>query len=113
MALSSDHAGFRRTHGSYGYSDERIFFALYGDRVKKGHIPSDCFIKVSHMDIFPSVFEYLRLPIKSEWQLDGKSRLEWSNPLATQTELCNLSKSKAVVTLSGGYMYSQEDGQES
>ena len=55
----------------------KIFLILSGDGIKKGHIPSDCYIKVTHMDIFPSLFEYMRLPVKKEWDLDGRSRIEW------------------------------------
>ena len=59
------------------------------------------------MDVFPSVMEYLNIPIKEEWDLDGKSRLEWVTPMS-EAEKCDLTKSKAVITLSGGYLFDNE-----
>ena len=64
IAITTDHGGWMYNHATYAESDRRIFLILSGDGVKKGHIPSDCYTKVSHMDVFPSVFEYMRLPIK-------------------------------------------------
>jgi len=55
------------------------------------------------MDVFPSVMEYLRVPLKEEWKLDGRSRLQWAEN-NTEVEKCELTHTKAVITLSGGYM---------
>ena len=83
--------------------------ALSGDRLKKGHIASDCHVPVSHMDIFPSVFDYLRLPVRQEWNVDGKSRVEWSEPPISDSQKCDLTGAKSVITLSGAYMHDQGD----
>ena len=64
VVLSSDHGGLKKSHGDWGEPDEKILLVLSGDRLKKGHIASDCNVPVSHMDIFQSVFDYLRLPVR-------------------------------------------------
>ena len=56
------------------------------------------------MDVFPSLMEYLRIPIEDEWKIDGKSRLQWEEE-QTLTEKCDLTKEKAIMTLTGGYLF--------
>ena len=78
--MTADHGGGGFSdyqHGDYSELDRKIVLILSGDNLKPGHIAADCGTKVSHMDVFPSVFEYLRLPIQDSWKLDGISRLEW------------------------------------
>ena len=84
---------------------------LSGDGIRSARILPDCGLHVSHMDGFPSVMEYLRIPIKDEWDLDGISRLAWETPQATQVDKCNLTKTKPVITLSGGYMFNSVDSE--
>lgn len=67
---------------------------------------NDCDMYISHMDVFPTVMEYLGLEISPEWDLDGRSRLEW-NP--DEKERCELSHAKSVITLSGGYIFNAKD----
>ena len=59
------------------------------------------------MDLFPSVMEYLKIDVKPEWDIDGLSRLQWSNLPASQ--LCDLSKTKPAIALSGGYIFDAHD----
>lgn len=63
------------------------------------------------MDVFPSIMEYLRIPVRDDWGLDGRSRLELSDAPATETEQCNLTKTKPVIALSGGYIFHEEGGE--
>ena len=60
---------------------------------------------MSHLDVFPSIMEYLRLPIRDEWELDGKSRIEWESNPVSEKELCDLTYAKSVIALSGGYIF--------
>ena len=55
------------------------------------------------MDVFPSLMEYLRIPIEDEWSIDGKSRIQWEEE-KTETEQCDLTKEKTIITLNGGYL---------
>ena len=63
------------------------------------------------MDVFPSLMEYLRIPVKDEWDLDGKSRLNWAEPV-TESEKCEQTKTKAIITLSGGYLFDYDDPED-
>ena len=80
---------------------------LSGDGLKAGEIPKDCNKPVSHMDLFPSVMEYLRLPLKEDWELDGKSRLEWKTIPLSERDVCDLDKTKPAIALSGGYIFDE------
>ena len=81
IAITSDHGGGGlnyKSHGNYEELDRKILLILSGDGIRAGYIGADCDTKVSHMDVYPSVFEYLRKPIEAAWDLDGISRLEWT-----------------------------------
>ena len=106
ITVTTDHGG-KSTHHGYAIPKpvtRKIPLIFSGDGLGSGHIDADCILKVSHIDIFPSIMEYLRLPVRDEWDLDGKSRLKW--PL-TAKEKCNLSKSKPVISLSGAYILNE------
>ena len=92
IVVTADHGGnsFDLQHGDLNEECRVIFLIFSGDGIKKGEIPPDCETQVSHMDVFPSVMEYLNIPIKEEWDLDGKSRLEWVTP-KSEIEKCDLS----------------------
>ena len=57
------------------------------------------------MDVLPSILEYLRVPIKEEWDLDGVSRLKWAS---SSSQVCTLPFAMPGIALSGGYIF---DGQ--
>ena len=57
------------------------------------------------MDVFPSVMEYLGLEFKSDWDLDGRSRIEWQSP----PKSCDCSNTKPSIALSGGYIFNAAD----
>lgn len=52
--------------------------------------------------------EYLRHPAEEEWDLDGKSRLDW---LFHQEQECDLTYTKPVIALSGGYIFDSHDSE--
>ena len=62
------------------------------------------------MDVFPSIMEYLGLPVIEDWSLDGRSRLEWA---LTPTQECDLSRTKPAIALSGGYIFDTKDADTS
>ena len=66
IAITTDHGGTDTGsgHGEFVEECRKIFLILSGDGIKKGEIPPDCETQVSHMDVFPSVMEYLRIPIE-------------------------------------------------
>ena len=82
-----------------------IFLILNGDGLKQGEIPVDHLVNVSHMDVYPSVIEYLGLEFAADWDLDGRSRIEWTS----SPEPCDLSNAKPVISVTGGYMFTTLD----
>ena len=109
IVVTADHGGHDKDHGSFMAIDRTIPLILSGDGLKKGKIPGDCDNKVSHLDVFPTVFEYLRLDVDEKWELDGKSRINFSLPPATSTDHCNLARAKPVIALSGAYIFNSMD----
>ena len=89
VAVTTDHGGGNGDfngeddgHGELNKYCRTIWLVMQGDGLKEGvEIPPDCETTVTHMDVFPSLMEYLRIPIKDEWDLDGKSRLNWAEPV--------------------------------
>ena len=76
--------------------------------MKDYEIPADDFIPISHKDIFPSVIEYLGLDFGKDWDLDGRSRIEWQDG----RQECIFSDFHPVITLSGAYIFDdRRDGQ--
>ena len=63
------------------------------------------------MDVFPSLFDYLRIPLKESWDLDGISRLKFADPPASPRELCELSRTHPAIALSGGYVFNAPDSE--
>ena len=106
VIISSDHGGQHDGHGFLNEENRKIPFIIYGDGIKAGQVQIDCDTHVSHMDVFPSIMEYLRLPVREEWSLDGHSRLEWA---LTPTQECDLSRTKPAIALSGGYIFDTND----
>ena len=86
--------------------NRKIPFILFGDGLKAGQMKIDCETHISHIDVFPSIMDYLRLPIDKDWDLDGRSRLEWALSPAQE---CDLSKTKPAIALSGGYIFDTHD----
>ena len=77
MIISTDHSGKNRGHGGYEES-RKIFLLMQGDGLMQNYeIPADDKIPVSHKDVFPSIIEYLGLEFGKDWNLDGRSRIEW------------------------------------
>ena len=64
IAVTTDHSANDKRHGPMDEINRTIPLILNGDGLKTGQIPADCNVRVSHMDVFHSVMEYLRLPIK-------------------------------------------------
>ena len=60
------------------------------------------------MDMFPSVMEWLRIPIDPAWDIDGKSRLQYDLP---DSQKCDLSQTKPSILLTGAYAYSAHDAE--
>ena len=84
-----------------------IFLIIQGDGLKQNYeIPADDKIPVSHMDVFPSIIEYLGLSFEEEWNLDGRSRIQWQD----EKEDCLQSDIHPVIAFSGAYIY--DDGSE-
>ena len=80
IVVTSDHGGGGKSytnHGAYNRKDRRILLTIAGDGIRAGHIDADCEANVSHVDVYPTVFDYLRHPIEDQWGLDGQSRLKW------------------------------------
>lgn len=71
IVITTDHGGIGKSHGNMREECRRIPLILSGDKIKKGTLARDCESPVSHMDVYPSVMEYLRLPISEDWKLDG------------------------------------------
>ena len=61
------------------------------------------------MDVFPSIMEWLRIPVDSAWEIDGTSRLLFD---LSSSEKCDLSETKPAVLLSGAYAYSAHDAEK-
>jgi len=79
VAMTTDHGGDSLGHGSLNKECQTIWVILSGDGIKAGEIPTDGTEVVSHMDVFPSVMEYLNIEIEPQWQLEGSSRLQFSD----------------------------------
>ena len=83
--MTTDHGGEDYGHEGFNKNNRNIFLILSGDGLEAGKILPDCDVSVSHKDIFPSIMEYLGLPVSDDWGLDGRSRIEWESPPSTST----------------------------
>ena len=83
IMVTADHAGGWEdrvgsnnfNHGDFTRSDRQIFLIIAGDKVVPGEIPTDSKVAVTHLDVYPTVMDFLDIEIKDEWDLDGRSRL--------------------------------------
>ena len=73
--MTSDHGGFFDFHGPQNEPCRKIPLIIGGDGVKTGRMPVDCEINHSHMDVFPSILDYLRIDVSPDMDLDGVSRI--------------------------------------
>ena len=69
-------------------------------------MPLDCDVNVSHMDVFPSIMEYLRIDVSPEMDIDGVSRIQWE---LSESDKCDLSQTIPSLLLSGAYMFETAD----
>ena len=81
VVMSTDHSGKDRGHGGSSTEEARkIWLIVNGDGLKQDYeIPADSYVPISHKDIFPTVMEYLGLDFSENWNLDGRSRIEWQD----------------------------------
>ena len=66
--LASDHGGKEKSHGGVGEEAMKVPLIMHGSSVQKGEI-----LPVpGQVDVAPTILSYLGIPIKQEWNLDGK-----------------------------------------
>ncbi len=66
--LTSDHGGKGKHHDGVGEEAMKVPLIIHGSAVQKGEI-----VPVPRqVDIAPTILNYLGIPIKEEWGLDGK-----------------------------------------
>ena len=108
ITITSDHGGTTSGHGPKNEPNRKISLFFYGDSLKSGPIPVDCETDHSQMDMFPSIMEWLRIPVDPAWDIDGKSRLQYDLP---DSQKCDLSLTKPSILLTGAYAYSAHDAE--
>ena len=59
------------------------------------------------MDVFPSIMEWLKIPLDPNWEIDGKSRLQH----LTETQMCDLSATLPAILLTGAYSFNAQDAE--
>ena len=62
-------------HGPLNEVNRKVSLFFFGDSLKSGKIPVDCETNHSQMDVFPTIMEWLKIPLDPNWEIDGKSRL--------------------------------------
>jgi len=71
IILLSDHGGTEgRSHGGQSIEERRVPFMVSGQGVALGEIDE----QVYHVDTCATAMAFLGVPIKPEWDLDGKAR---------------------------------------
>ncbi len=71
IVLVTDHAGQDKDHGPQEPIYQTIPLSLASPAHERGSLDD---VGASHMDVAPTVFEYLGVPIDPLWELDGASR---------------------------------------
>jgi len=81
VVLTSDHGGIGTSHGGTGVETRAIPFLVAGEGVVPGEmtgssdVPGELDIGfVSHMDVHPTVMQFLGFPPQDAWDLDGQVR---------------------------------------
>ncbi len=72
LVLTSDHGG--TAEGSHGETIEdcqRIWLAVHGHGVTAGELPA---VETTHLDVHPTILEFLGLDVDPAWNLDGTVR---------------------------------------
>ena len=77
ITITSDHAGVMAGHQWLDEPCRKIPLFFHGDVLRQGKILADCETDLSQMDVFPSIMEWLRIPVEVDWDIDGKSRLDF------------------------------------
>ena len=108
ITITSDHGGRGTSHGPKDEDNRKISIFFIGDSIKSGTIPVDCEVDHSQMDIFPSVMEWMRIPVDPTWEIDGKSRLQYE---LTNRKKCDLSETKPSILTTGAYSFSAHDAE--
>ena len=66
--LVSDHGGKGKSHGGVGEEAMKVPLIMHGSGVQKGEIlPIP-----GQVDVAPTILNFMGIPVKSEWNLDGK-----------------------------------------
>ena len=60
------------------------------------------------MDVFPSIMDWLKIPLDPSWEIDGKSRLQYE---ITKTQMCDLSATLPAILLTGAYSFNARDAE--
>ena len=81
IVVTSDHGGVGTSHGGEGVEHRAVPLIIAGDGVIAGEftgasaVPGDLDAGfVSHLDVHPTVMQYLGLGPQADWQLDGVAR---------------------------------------
>jgi hypothetical protein len=71
IIVTTDHGGADFDHGGMDSANQTIFIIVAGATVIPGQLPDG---EASHMDVHPTVMQFLGLKPKPDWNLDGKVR---------------------------------------
>ena len=52
--------------------------------------------------------EWLRIPVEQDWDIEGKSRLEFE---LSNSQKCDLSQTKPSILLTGAYTFNAHDAE--
>ncbi|MBU0470214.1 MAG: alkaline phosphatase family protein [Nanoarchaeota archaeon] len=68
VMATTDHGGTRAGHGGNKPKETTVFYIANGLDV----VPGEIVPAPRHVDIVPTIFKHLKVPIDSSWKLDGK-----------------------------------------
>lgn len=72
LVVTTDHGGTAEgSHGDLVEDCQKIFVVVHGDGVTGGELPA---IETTHLDVHPTILEFLGLDIDAAWDLDGTVR---------------------------------------
>ncbi len=69
VVVTSDHGGIGTGHGGVSDEERTIPLIVPGPGITPGELPAD---GVSHLDVHPTVMQFLGFPPQPEWDLDGQ-----------------------------------------